>query len=446
MSAPVRAALGHRWRALGRELVKVRDLLAPERHDQPAGRRATGRSVLAVTTLRRVGPVGANTHIAQTVDLLEQRGRRVEVVSLDSWVRPFGFLLLVPAFLLRRNRLAFRAGILVDRSLTRLSVELAVRRRIRTDAPTVIYAQDPRSAAAALRARGRLPIPVVMVVHFNESEAEELINEGTVRPGGYADRSVRRSEAHLLPRLDGLVLVSDFMRRHLVDAVPAACRVPSAIIPNFLADRDAPPDEVLRDCISIGYLVERKNHAFLLSALAAANRLGHRYTLTVVGGGPEHERLVALAERLGVADQVSFLGQRFDVDPLLREHRLYLHSAAMENCPFAILEAFRAGRPVLTSQVGGIPELIGEEGAGRFWDHTDPEAGARARIAMLEDDAALDQAGKEARIRFETRYDADVVGDELITFLDSVSPGPGPGHLSPLIRPPLAPDLASPRR
>lgn len=409
----------HRFRVLRRTAAKVPELLHGERGEEPTPPvTGNGYPVMLVTALRRHGPVGASTHITEAVGLLARHGHRTSVVSLDSWVPWTVPVLLAPSYVLRSTGLGGGLGVVLQRYLTRASVEVALRRRIRSEEPSVIYAQDTRAAWAALRARGERPIPVVMVVHFNGSEAQELADEGRVRPESLAERLLLRFEERLVPRLDGLVFVSDYMRRHLEDSLPAARGVPSVVIPNFLHDvapDEAPDDAELPqgDCITIGYLVERKNHAYLLQVLAAARRRGHRYRLTVVGGGPEQGDLAELADALGVTEDVTFLGQRFDVDPLLRRHRLYVHSALMENCPYALLEAFRAGVPVLTSAVGGIPEVVGDGAAGRFWDLADPDAGADALIAMLEDPGGLAGSRRAARARFTSTYDAEVVGRRL---------------------------------
>lgn len=407
-----------------RSVVTAADLLRGEDVEALGAGPTGGRSVLVVTTLRRFGSVGVNTHIAQVEDLLAQQGVSTRVLSLDSWLPVVGPLLLTPSLFIRRAK--FTRGMLLDRYLTRQSLELSIRRHLKAQHPRVFYAQDPRSAYAALRARGTTGIPVILVIHYNESEAEELVNHRVISRHGRTDRAIRRFEAAVLPRLDGMVFVSDFMRQHLQNAIPAARAVPYAIIPNFLHDVSAPPATPTRDFISVGYLVERKNHAYLLRVLAAASLMGHRYTLTLVGDGPERGRLQRLARQLGLADQVDFLGQRHDVDHLLRQHRLYVHSSLMENCPFALLEAFRAGVPVVAAPVGGIPEVL-DESAGRFWSLNDAVGGARLVTELLQDPAAREQMGRHARQLFESTYDAVVVADQFAQFLELTgAPRPGP--------------------
>src|SRR3954468_13730637 len=397
-------------------------------NDAPArseDRSPTAGTVLVTTTLRHKGAVGAQTHIWHASRLLRGHGWRVEVVSLDSWTPVLGPLLLAPSLFIRRFRI--KRAVRIDRALVQRSVEMSLRRRLVRERPGLVYAQNPRSAEAALRARRAtgIAVPVVMVVHYNESEAEELVQRGVIARGGRADRAMRRFEADLLPRLDGLVFVSEFMAKHVLAEIPAAAAVPRAIVPNFLFRNDLGlATEPRRDCISVGGLLERKNHEYLLRVIAAARRQGHRYTLTIVGDGDQRPKLERLANTLGIEDQVAFLGERFDVDRLLLDHRVYVHSAVMENCPFVLIEAFRAGLPAVTSAVGGIPEVVGDDGSGRFWDLSDPDQGARVLTRLLENDEELSWSAARAAARFESQFDADVVGPTLTSFLARVQSPP----------------------
>ena len=378
--------------------------------------------MLVVTMLRRGVTTGVQTHVLQVADLLAARGFRVRVIRPADGAVVLGSVL---AILLRvPGRVGSEAGVRLDRYLHRKLAERALRGQVRRELPAAVYAQDPRSAQAALDARGSLDIPVTMVVHYNESQADELAQRGLVSRGGRTYRSVLEKERDVLPRLDGLVFVSDFMRSSLYDDVPRARAVPSAIIPNFLEDHEQDgldgADVSKRDCISVGSLSDRKNHAYLLRVLAAARERGHRYTLTIVGDGPQREPLQRLTEELGLTDQVLLTGPRRDVADLLLRHRVYVHSAEMDNLPYAVIEALRAGLPVLAGRVGGIPEVVGPAGAGAFWDLSDPAAGAEVLTALLEDSGRLAAAAAQAARRFTDTFSADVAGRRLVDFLGTV--------------------------
>lgn len=388
------------------------------------GRRKPEGVVIAMVA-RHKGAHGIQTHVRQVVTLLTARNQSVRVVHPGSWVPFLGEVLLAPGRALRRTRLG--PAVRLDRYWRRLVLERALRREMRRHEPVVVYAQDPRSAHAALRARKPEHTPVVMAVHYNESQAQGLIASGKLARGGAAERAIRAFEADLIPRLQGLVFVSDHMRSHTYEVVPEAQGIPSAVIPNFLHPLDRRPvtdESPLRDCITVGALELRKNHSYLLHVLAEARRNGSRHTLTVVGDGPERGSLEKLATRLEVSDDVIFTGSRTDVDRLLQQHRVYVHSATMENCPFALLEAFRAGLPVVAAPVGGIPGVVGSDGAARLWDLADPAGGAHVLADLLNDESVRTEAAARALNRFQSVFAADVVGEQLLGFLTDVASRP----------------------
>ncbi len=260
-----------------------------------------------------------------------------------------------------------------------------------------------------------------MVVHFNESETSELVGLGTLRPNSPKHRELWAYETEVLRRLDGIVFVSEFMRRHVLEEVPGARSVPHTTLRNVLA-RTTPPSSlpITGDLVSVGMLVGRKNHGYLLDVLAAARARGRDHTLTVVGAGPDAKALLEHARDVGVEDLVTFTGRRDDVDAVLRGHRVYVHSASLDNAPYALIEAFRAGLPVVSSAVGGIPELVGETGAGCFWPLDDPVEGAEVLARLLDDEDELAAASAAAAHRFATVYDEEVAGDWLAAFLHRV--------------------------
>jgi glycosyltransferase involved in cell wall biosynthesis len=368
-----------------------------------------------------VGRGGVQTHVAAVRQLFADRQIDVDVVHPTSRARAISWPILAVTRAIRRSNAD--PAVTLDREAHRFSLQAAIPARL--EGCDVVYAQDPRSAHAALEA-ARARIPVVMAVHYNGSQADELVERGQLRAGGRAERRIREFEAGVLSRLDGLVYVSNFMRRRVERDVPAAANVHSAVIPNFLPPLPRSPDQFgangnLRDCVTVGYLNPRKNQRYLLRVLAAAQRWSRTITLTIVGDGPQRAELESLAARLGVAGQVAFAGVRDDVDAVLRRHRVYTHSSSLENCPFAIIEAMRQGLPVFAARAGGLPEMIGDGQAGAYWDLTDPDQGAAALLRLLDSPDELARARSAALARFHERFSEDVAGDALLAFLADVA-------------------------
>jgi glycosyltransferase involved in cell wall biosynthesis len=123
-----------------------------------------------------------------------------------------------------------------------------------------------------------------------------------------------------------------------------------------------------------------------------------------VGDGPERDKLEALAAELGVADRVTFMGARPNVDMpgLLSSGDLAIFPSLMEATSIAALEAMACELPVAASRVGGLPEIVGDAVGGLF-EPADPESLAWKVIALLRG-GQLRALGAEARRRVVDRW------------------------------------------
>ena len=171
------------------------------------------------------------------------------------------------------------------------------------------------AARAALSARSGPHQRVVLAVHFRISQADEWADKGMVGRGGAVYRWIRSTERAVVPRVDGLVFVSEWARAAVRAWLPQVGRVPSIVVHNFVADPqagarrqpgyavpDVPAPRPLApgDLVSVGSLEAVKNHRYLLRVLAAARRSGHAYTLDVFGEGVERVR--SRPSRVGVGE------------------------------------------------------------------------------------------------------------------------------------------------
>src|SRR6185503_17243927 len=111
-----------------------------------------------------------------------------------------------------------------------------------------------------------------------------------------------------------------------------------------------------------------------------------------------------LAERVGAADAVTFLGRRGDVPALLARADLVCHPARMEGLPNAVMEAMAAARPLVATSVGGTPELVQDGVHGVLVPPEDPPALADAIVSLLADRERGARMGRAGRERIETRF------------------------------------------
>lgn len=133
--------------------------------------------------------------------------------------------------------------------------------------------------------------------------------------------------------------------------------------------------------ISVGRLVAVKNHAMMLRAFA---QLNDRAELTLVGDGPERRALERLAQELGIAARVRFLGFRQDIPLLLSQADVFLVSSHYEGISIAVLEAMRASLAVVATTVGGVPETVIDGKTGLLVAANDEAALAAAMQRMFD--------------------------------------------------------------
>ncbi len=394
----------------------TKDILAPKDGDDP-GLGPVPRELVIASMLRPGAGTGVQTHVRELRNYLESRDIQSNLVTPFSW----GKRLAWPVFGARYLIEPFHDGASVAwyRTWHGAFLQQALRKTLRDLDDVIIYAQCPVAAKAALNARRHDHQLVIMAVHFDTSQADEwAIWKGIARHGRTFE-AIRHLESEVLPRLDGIVFVSQSGQRAL-SWVHGLENVPATIVPNFIQS-EAPAGSVQRtgDLVNIGALDARKNQGYLLEVLASANRLNSRYTLDLIGAGQDERALRRQAKLLGVDGQVRFLGFRSNAKALLPQYGAYVHAAKLEVLPLAIIEAMAAGLPAVAGAVGGIPELFDPSLEGRFWPLDDPDAAARVLISLMSDESARSMAGAAARRRFEGSYATEVAAPQLLEFLAS---------------------------
>jgi glycosyltransferase involved in cell wall biosynthesis len=374
------------------------------------------RPVVIATLMKLHGPSGLQSHVRTFDEYLRGAGEPVSIVSPFSSRSPF----VLPMFAARVGvqKISRPAGVWWHQYWHAHYLEAALRRHLATRPGAVIYTQCPITTDVALRVRTTQP--VVMVAHLNISQADEWADKGEIPRSGSMFRSIRSFESDVLSRLDGIVYVSGFNKSQLEERIPALRDIPNAVVPNPVAASAQPAvrPEPIADLITVGGLEPRKNQSYLLRILGTAAARGHRYTVSLVGDGPERAALKNLAAELGIGDQVRFLGYQPEPRPLMRQHRVYCHTATMESFGIVLVEAMAEGLPVLAGPVGGVPDVFNSGTEGFFWPLDDVEAAAGILIAAMEDPAGRARMADAARNRFRCEFAADVVGRRLHGVLD----------------------------
>ena len=151
---------------------------------------------------------------------------------------------------------------------------------------------------------------------------------------------------------------------------------------------------------------------------AAARLPGAIFALA--GEGPEEENLRRLAERLGVADRVLFLGRREDVPSLLAACDVFALPSLYEGSSLALLEAMAAGRAVVSSAIPGTDELVEDGRSGLLVQPGDSEALAAALARVLDDSGLRGSLAAAGRERAEREFDSAPAARRVAAIYDEV--------------------------
>lgn len=154
--------------------------------------------------------------------------------------------------------------------------------------------------------------------------------------------------------------------------------------------------------VMVARLERQKDHPTLLAALARLRGLA--WTLDLVGDGPHRAVLEARVAALGLGGRVRFLGARDDVPRCLARSQLFTLISHFEGFPRSILEAMRAGLPVVATDVAGVAESVVDGETGRLVPVGDVDALVARLGELLGDPARRARMGRAARRRYQARF------------------------------------------
>jgi glycosyltransferase involved in cell wall biosynthesis len=163
----------------------------------------------------------------------------------------------------------------------------------------------------------------------------------------------------------------------------------------------------------IGRMTGVKRTSDVLLAFRELRERGVDACLCLVGDGPEREQVERRAHELGIMRSTFFLGYQEDVAPFYAAFDALILPSGNEGTPVSAIESLAAGRPVVATRVGGVPDVVrdGEDGYLVDAGAVDQLADALARLA--EDGALRERMGAAGRARVLPRYSVDRLVDDV---------------------------------
>ncbi|MGH2735183.1 MAG: glycosyltransferase family 4 protein [Actinomycetota bacterium] len=274
---------------------------------------------------------------------------------------------------------------------------------VRRDGYEVVHAHGLRAGIDAALACRSLDVPVLLTVH------------NLVRPD-VSGRARAAFYKYAEPLAVGLAqrtfVVSEDIARHLRAVSP---RRASKVEVLYLGVGD--PPEVTRPAgevkkelgatrlvVTVSRLSAQKNLDVMLGALAL---LPADVSLAVIGTGPDLQRLRVQAQALGVGGRVHWLGWLTDVADWLAAADVFCLSSNWEGVPLAAQEAILLDTPVVSTEVGGMPELIADRASGRLVPKGDGPALAGALREVLFEEGVGTRYARRAREELGRRFSTE---------------------------------------
>jgi glycosyltransferase involved in cell wall biosynthesis len=157
--------------------------------------------------------------------------------------------------------------------------------------------------------------------------------------------------------------------------------------------------------VMVARMVPAKGGDVLLRAVQQVLRTHPDFRLLMAGDGPALPELIRLADELGIARSVQFLGEVSNVPAVLASSSLFVLPSHSEGVSLTVLEAMARGLPVVTTRVGGSPEVVNDPATGLLVPAGDADALASALVRVWSDPQTGERMGRAGRERVEQAFD-----------------------------------------
>ena len=243
-----------------------------------------------------------------------------------------------------------------------------------------------------------------------------------------ADRSYLPITRYGLQQSDGVTAVSKFLKQATIETFDFD---DVEVIPNFicgfhykriedspLRNELAPNGEKLLTHVSNFRPVKRPLDC--VEIFAKVKKRHPKTRLVMVGDGPERGACVYKAEQLGVSDDVIFVGKQGRIADYLGVSDIFLLPSELESFGLAALEALACEVPVISTRIGGIPEVVNDGETGFLSDVGDIEKMTADVLRLLADEDLRRSFGEKGRELAVQRYGSDKIIPQYINFYERV--------------------------
>jgi glycosyltransferase involved in cell wall biosynthesis len=333
---------------------------------------------------------GANVHVLHLAENLVEYGIRSTVVVGGRG--PF-------LEQLERRSIPYRVIAGLGREISLLRDPAAYRELVRTlreESCELVSSHAAKAGFIGRMAARRLKLPAVYTPH-----------------GWSFDEGVPRRQARLYltlerlgARLPGTIVnVCERDRRFALSnhvGSPSQHVTIHNGVPDVPGPSRADPSAEPPNIVMVARFEPQKDPRLFVSALASLRELG--WKAEIIGGGPDLEAVRQRVTSLGLVDRIQVPGTRSDVAERLAGAQIFVLTSKWEGFPLTVLEAMRAGLPVVSSDVGGVAEAIRHGRSGFLVPRGDSGALASFLERLIREPKLRENMGREARRTYEAQF------------------------------------------
>lgn len=220
------------------------------------------------------------------------------------------------------------------------------------------------------------------------------------------EKNIRKRFEYLVSSSNKIVLVSNISLAAMKEKYPKYSQK-FLCIHNGIRDSKnikRPSNDSKLKLVIVASLVYRKGHDILIESVSLLPKeFQKRIEVNIIGDGPLLDSYKIKVNKIGLTSSFIFWGNRNDIEEILPQMDVFILPSRLETLPISIIEAFRAGLPVIATNVGGIPEMVIDKYNGYLVDPTSDSL-CSALTKIIKNCTELEYLSKNARNTYEKEF------------------------------------------
>ncbi|MDF2683799.1 MAG: pglA [Brevibacillus sp.] len=392
------------------DLLEVIDRYYGEKQ-QREGQKKKWRILLA-TYLRYPHVGGVSNYITTLKDGLTGMGHQVDIASPNQidlkrdLKRGLDWEIKNSAEQFCMKRYGHASGMIVE-EVRKLGVFEEMVKKMDLEKYDIIHTHDRRAAFIFGNINQKLKKPLLYTPHQLGVHRMDGIEKGSIEEAVF-----RRLDLAAIEYARKVILVCDMFRAPFKElgADLGHFQTIHTGIAYKAVEASKPDDKVTITCVT--RIEPHKGISYLLQALSLIKDELEGVDVQIVGDGPQKTELMEQAHALGLS-HVRFLGTRSDIPELLSQSDIFALTPVMDTFPIAIIEAMFGSQAIITTHVGGIPELIRDHETGILIEPANATQLADKIRLLIHDHLLRKTLGANAKTYAEAHLTADIMVNKI---------------------------------